>query len=226
MFGGRKTMRNRLNSPLPSFFAPAPEALLSAPRPGPHPLEVYDITYLHFHDNLELGVCVSGQGACQVEGVLYPFAAGDVQIIFPFQSHLSRSEGARQSRWFWLNIDPMRLLAAWGAPGLARLERLLHTGMGLCGIIDGARYPLIRELVARVVLSGGEQRTLRKLMQSNERKVETLNGKIEDVRASMAAADPTDFTALGDFQAQISDLQQQIDALEEEWMEAAEKLGE
>ncbi|MFR3090714.1 MAG: ATP-binding cassette domain-containing protein [Eggerthella lenta] len=75
-------------------------------------------------------------------------------------------------------------------------------------------------------LSGGEQRTLRKLMQSNERKVETLNGKIEDVRASMAAADPTDFTALGDFQAQISDLQQQIDALEEEWMEAAEKLGE
>ena len=50
--------------------------------------------------------------------------------------------------------------------------------------------------------------------------------EIEDVRASMAAADPTDFTALGDFQAQISDLQQQIDALEEEWMEAAEKLGE
>ena len=75
-------------------------------------------------------------------------------------------------------------------------------------------------------LSGGEQRTLRKLMQSNERKVETLNGKIEDVRAQMAAADPTDFAALGDFQAQIGDLQQQIDALEEEWMEAAEKLGE
>ena len=75
-------------------------------------------------------------------------------------------------------------------------------------------------------LSGGEQRTLRKLMQSNERKVETLNGKIEDVRAQMTAADPTDFTALGDFQAQIGDLQQQIDALEEEWMEAAEKLGE
>ena len=42
----------------------------------------------------------------------------------------------------------------------------------------------------------------------------------------MAAAYPTAYTALGDFQAQISDLQQQIDALEEEWMEAAEKLGE
>lgn len=75
-------------------------------------------------------------------------------------------------------------------------------------------------------LSGGEIRTLRKLMQSNERKVETLNAKIEDVRAQMAAANPTDFTALGDFQAQIGELQQQVDALEEEWMEAAEKLGE
>lgn len=56
--------------------------------------------------------------------------------------------------------------------------------------------------------------------------MDTLNAKIDDVRASMAAADPTDFAALGDFQAQINDLQQQIDALEEEWMEAAEKLGE
>ena len=75
-------------------------------------------------------------------------------------------------------------------------------------------------------LSGGEIRTLRKLMQSNERKTETLNGRIEDVRAQMAAADPTDFGALGSFQAQINDLQAQIDVLEEEWLEAAEKLGE
>ena len=75
-------------------------------------------------------------------------------------------------------------------------------------------------------LSGGEIRRLRKLMQSNERKMETLKGKIDDVRAQMAAADPTDFTALDDFQSQINDLQSQIDILEEEWLEAAERLGE
>lgn len=79
---------------------------------------------------------------------------------------------------------------------------------------------------ARPQLSGGEIRTLRKLMQSNERKMETLKRKISDVREQMAAADPTDFTTLGDFQSQINDLQQQIDALEEEWLEAAETLGE
>ncbi|MEG0418313.1 ABC-F family ATP-binding cassette domain-containing protein [Gordonibacter sp.] len=79
---------------------------------------------------------------------------------------------------------------------------------------------------ARPQLTGGEIRTLRKLMQSNERKMETLRGKVEDARALMAAADPTDFGALGDFQAQINDLQGQVDVLEEEWLEAAETLGE
>ena len=63
-------------------------------------------------------------------------------------------------------------------------------------------------------------------MQSNERKIETLNGKLEAVRAQMAAADPADFVALGDLQSQVNDLQSQVGALEEEWMEAAEQLGE
>lgn len=75
-------------------------------------------------------------------------------------------------------------------------------------------------------LSGGEIRTLKKLMQSNERKMSTLRSKIEAAEADMAAADPTDFEALGSFQAQINELKQQIEALEEEWLEAAEQLGE
>ena len=75
-------------------------------------------------------------------------------------------------------------------------------------------------------LSGGEIRALRKTMASNERKIETLKGKLEATRSEMAAADPSDFVALGDFQKQLDDLQAQIDALEEEWLEAAEALGE
>ena len=75
-------------------------------------------------------------------------------------------------------------------------------------------------------LSGGEIRALRKTMASNERKMETLRGKVDDARCRMAEADPADFVALGDFQKQIEELQAQIDALEEEWLEAAEALGE
>ncbi|MBR3689869.1 MAG: ABC-F family ATP-binding cassette domain-containing protein [Eggerthellaceae bacterium] len=75
-------------------------------------------------------------------------------------------------------------------------------------------------------LSGGEQRSLRKLMASNERKVETLRSKIESVRANMAAADQSDYLALTAFQDDIAQLEEQIEELEMEWLEAAEKLGE
>ncbi|HIT45516.1 MAG TPA: ABC-F family ATP-binding cassette domain-containing protein [Candidatus Aphodovivens excrementavium] len=75
-------------------------------------------------------------------------------------------------------------------------------------------------------LTGGEIRTLRKTMASNENKIKTLKGKVDQVRNEMDAADPSDFVALGTLQKQLEDLQSQIEALEEEWLEAAEKLGE
>ena len=75
-------------------------------------------------------------------------------------------------------------------------------------------------------LSGGEIRELRKAMQSDERKMDTLRGKMEDVRKQMADADPSDFATLVELQGQLDELQQNLDALEEEWLELGEKLGE
>lgn len=75
-------------------------------------------------------------------------------------------------------------------------------------------------------LSGGEQRTLRKLMASNEKKIETLKGKIEAKQLEMAAADPSDYLVLTAMQEEIADFEGQIESLELEWFEAAEKLGE
>ena len=75
-------------------------------------------------------------------------------------------------------------------------------------------------------LSGGEIRKLKKRMRSCENKTNTLRGKIEQAQADMAAADPSDFEALGKFQQQINDFQAQIDELDEQWLEAAEALGE
>ena len=76
------------------------------------------------------------------------------------------------------------------------------------------------------VLSGGEQRALRKLMASNEKKIETLKGKIEKKQLEMAAADQSDYLVLTAMQEEIADFEAQIESLELEWFEAAEKLGE
>lgn len=75
-------------------------------------------------------------------------------------------------------------------------------------------------------LSGGEQRALRKLMASNEKKIETLKGKIEKKQLEMAAADQSDYLVLTAMQEEIDDFEAQIESLELEWFEAAEKLGE
>ena len=75
-------------------------------------------------------------------------------------------------------------------------------------------------------LSGGEIRELKKRMRSCENKTNTLRGKIEQAQADMVAADPSDFEALDKFQQQIDDFQAQIDELDEQWLEAAEALGE
>ena len=151
-------MRNRSCTDLPSYYAPSPGAWLKNDRP--YPLEVYDITSLHFHDTLELGVCSEGQGVCRVEDREYPFCEGDVQVIFPFQNHLSRSEGGRQSKCYWVNLDPLDVLGTWGAPELGRLEQMLREKMGLCGILDRKKYPFLCELVRHVVLPGEETRRL------------------------------------------------------------------
>ena len=76
------------------------------------------------------------------------------------------------------------------------------------------------------VLSGGEQRALRKLMTSNEKKIETLKGKIEKKQLEMAAADQSDYLVLTAMQEEIADFETQIEALELEWFEASEMLGE
>ena len=75
-------------------------------------------------------------------------------------------------------------------------------------------------------LSGGEIRAFRKSMASAERKMDTLHGKIEGIHQAMTEVDPSDYVKLGDMQKEIKQLEAQIEALEEEWMEAAEALGE
>ena len=75
-------------------------------------------------------------------------------------------------------------------------------------------------------LSGGEIRAFRKSMASAERKMDTLRGKIDGIHQAMTEVDPSDYVKLGDMQKEIKEIEAQIEALEEEWMEAAEALGE
>lgn len=78
----------------------------------------------------------------------------------------------------------------------------------------------------RPALPNSEVRRLKKLISSNEKKIATLEGKIADAEALLASADPTDFERLMEIQAEIASYKERRDALENEWLDAAEALGE
>ena len=73
-------------------------------------------------------------------------------------------------------------------------------------------------------LSNNELRALKKTLLSTERKMNTARKKVEEAEARLQAADPTDFVALGDIQAEITQLKANLEELELVWLETAEIL--
>lgn len=144
-------MQNHSNQNLPAFYV--------SHRPFPFtkskdliavPLEIYDFTFLHFHDCLEIGICLDGKGICLVEDQTHTFKKGDVEIIFPYQKHLSRNYESEQSLWYWLYLNPYSLMDNSGFANASKIEHMISKEMGLCGIFSKENYPEIEELVSRL----------------------------------------------------------------------------
>ena len=74
-------------------------------------------------------------------------------------------------------------------------------------------------------LTNQELRALKKTLQSTERKMATMQGRIDDATNRLHQADPTDFVALGDIQREIDDYRTQLEELELTWLETSESLA-
>lgn len=150
-------MRKRSGSgpiTVPVVYVPFPDSgwpTYPARRTIPGILPVYELTYLHFHDVLEIGLCISGDGICNVEGVEYPFSAGDVQIVFPYQRHLSQNAGKESCRWFWLYIDPQKVLFQYGLAHPGQIADILQEAACIHGIISRQKYPAVCALTEGLI---------------------------------------------------------------------------
>lgn len=141
-------MQTRSNDNLPAFFTPYNVfSFADTKKLFPAPLDIYDFTFLHFHDSLEIGYCLEGTGICRVEEQQYSFKKGDVEIIFPFQQHLSRSRDGECSQWYWLNINPYSLMEDSGFSVAPKIKQMIIQDMGLCGIFSPEQYPEVTDLV-------------------------------------------------------------------------------
>ena len=63
-----------------------------------------EIDYLHFHDSLEIGYCLSGFGIFNINNQPSTFESGDVVVIPPGNFHLASSSKGTISNWIWIYI--------------------------------------------------------------------------------------------------------------------------
>ncbi|MEG0374772.1 MAG: ATP-binding cassette domain-containing protein, partial [Raoultibacter sp.] len=75
-------------------------------------------------------------------------------------------------------------------------------------------------------LTGGEAFQARKQLAATERKIATLEDQADRIASEMHTLDPSDFVGLGDMQAKLQTVRDQINELEDQWMELSEQLGD
>ena len=68
------------------------------------------LTYLHYHDNLEIGYCYEGSGVFIVDNRIMAFSRGCASVIFQHEIHIAQSSAEHGSKWKFINIEPSLLL--------------------------------------------------------------------------------------------------------------------
>ncbi|MCD7752811.1 MAG: AraC family transcriptional regulator [Lachnospiraceae bacterium] len=72
------------------------------------PREISDIPNdrLHFHDCVEIGICIKGSGYMRLRGEEVRFQAGDVTVIPENIPHTTCSDPGTSSYWYYLMFNP------------------------------------------------------------------------------------------------------------------------
>ena len=105
---------------------------------------------LHYHETLEIGLCLEGEGTLYAESGTYPYHAGDVQIVFPFLKHISATAPGTSSRWYFTALQIPDLLNALSIALPDELSDILATG-NLCGIFTPAQQPGLVACVETII---------------------------------------------------------------------------
>ncbi len=101
--------------------------------------------FLHYHDILELGVCLRGTGTYLSPSGCISFSAGDVQVVLPNQPHYNIA-GGEGSLWTFVDVDLSHLCS----PHISVDSDFLFSAISKAskrGIFQESRHPTIVALV-------------------------------------------------------------------------------
>lgn len=105
------------------------------------------IKALHYHDKLEIGVCVKGNGITRINDKAFNFKQGDIQCIPSGVAHLSTSAEGQKSRWIWLTFSPLEVFKTAGITDPESTIHLTEQAEILCGVFDKDKYPSLTKTI-------------------------------------------------------------------------------
>lgn len=106
------------------------------------------IEALHYHNCMELGICICGNGLTHVDNQIYAFSAGDLQVIPSGVPHLSAAEPGVETRWHWISLDPLRILEDGGFQPIRQLRQLCTDSFA--GLFHPWEHPRLAEIIYRL----------------------------------------------------------------------------
>lgn len=105
--------------------------------------------FLHYHDAMELGVCLNGSGRYLTVDGEVPFSTGDVQVILPFCPHYNISD-ENGSLWVFVDVDIPRIRSHHISPDPAYFSELVRK-TSASGIYTASVHPDIVATVRAIV---------------------------------------------------------------------------
>ena len=111
---------------------------------------------MHYHNGMEIGLCIGGEGIFFLEDKLCHFCRGDVSVVLTGERHIAQSPNHNPSEWYFLNIDPEALglsFPTYMASPILSDKNITELMQLICRELDGRRedsadyvIPLLRAL--------------------------------------------------------------------------------
>lgn len=121
------------------------------------PLNTYSLhpalsTEMHYHNLIEIGWCLKGQGTFMVEDQIQNYQEGDVDVVFPYQRHFAHTHENDSSQWYLINLDFQKVMQTSLSPILySDLSILTQREIGVYGIFRPEEHPNVVRLVRQLI---------------------------------------------------------------------------
>lgn len=123
-----------------SLFSPLPDREVWI-DPSPVSLPHKEISFLHYHDHYEIGICLQGEGLIVTAGCAEVVQAGDLLFASPKTAHYSRSITPCLCRFVYVRTNAVKEKLHTAIPGVIRIREHPRAAEALYQLMKDADRP-------------------------------------------------------------------------------------